>query len=202
MENNKAVSETVFSQIRERITRIVSSDRYKYVLMACLWVGILLGCVTRSVYGGAEDWRGLVEGYCKNSFTAFICVAPVTLGFLVFLFALAPFYYSRLLIYPLSAIRGMGFGALICGAVQRGGLMELCFASLVLLPFCAANCVIAVYAGEYALGFRPSRNGWNEGLSKKLNMHAVKMMTFYLVIAGMTCGVFAASCFLFGQFLI
>ncbi len=202
MENNKAVSETVFSQIRERITRIVSSDRYKYALMTCLWVGILLGCVTRSVYGGAEDWRGLVEGYCKNSFTAFICVAPVTLGFLVFLFALAPFYYSRLLIYPLSAIRGMGFGALICGAVQRGGLMELCFASLVLLPFCAANCVIAVYAGEYALGFRPSRNGWNEGLSKKLNMHAVKMMTFYLVIAGMTCGVFAASCFLFGQFLI
>lgn len=202
MENNKAVSDTVFSKIRVIISGVVSNDRYKYALIACLWAGIVFGCVTRSVYGSAADWRGLVEGYCKNPFTAFICVAPVTMGFLTVLFALAPFYYSRLLIYPLSAIRGMGFGALICGAVQLGGLMELCFASLVLLPFCAVNCVIAVYAGEYALGFRPSRNGWNEGLSKKLNMHAVKMMTFYLVIAGMTCGVFAALCFLFGQLLI
>ncbi len=202
MDNHQAVSNHAFTAAWNQMTRLVRQDKYQFALIACLAVGILFGSLTQALYGSPADWQNSVEGYCRGFRPALMSVAPVTVGYVTAMFACAAFLYSRTIIYPLSAVRGMGFGALICGAMQCGSLRELCFAALVLLPYCVANCVIAVYAGEYALGFRPSFNGWNEGMSDRLALHACKMLALYLTMSALSCVVFAFSCCLFGQYLI
>lgn len=189
-------------QIYRVMAGMILRDRYKVELAVCLSVGILFGCVTQSVYGGNGDWQGLTEAYCAGFWPALLAVAPVTIGLIAALFAAAPFEFVRLLIYPASAVRGMGLGALICGAVQRGSLRELCFASLVLLPYAVASCVTTVYAGEYALGWRESFTGENEGMTRSLLLHTLKMLCFYLALAALTCVVFAVSCVAFGTYLM
>ena len=202
MKNSETAADTSASRMWERLRQIISQDRYKWELIACLAVGILFGCVTQSVYGNRRDWVGLTERYCIGLKQPFWYVAPITVGFLVAIAICSSFRTARYLVFPLAAFRGMGFGALICGAMQLAQLRELCFSALVLLPYCVCNCVIAVYAGEYALGFRPSFNGWNEGLSNKLIWHGIKMFVFYMAAALLSCAVFAVSCCYFGRYLI
>ena len=131
-----------------------------------------------------------------------LSVGPVTLGFLATIFVCAPFRYSRLLIYPGTAVRGMGIGALLCGAMQCGNLREMCFAVLALLPYATVNCLIAVYAGEYALGMGEAFSGENGGMTKCLLLHTFKMVAFYLALSALSCVVFAETCRLFGLYLI
>lgn len=200
-EKNSFVDKMLYS-VYKKITEIISQDRYKFELVVCLMVGILFGCVTQSIYGGCSDWRNALDGYCSGFLPALRAIVPVTLGFIAALFAAAPFEYVRLLIYPAAAIRAMGLGALLCGAVQCGSLRELCFATLVILPYAAANCVIAAYAGEYALGLKESFNRENQGMTKRLILHTLKMLSYYLVLAALSCAVFAATCRLFGTRLI
>ena len=199
-EKNTLGDETLY-HVYKTIAGIISRDRYKFEMIVCLATGILFGCVTQTVYGNRGEWSGAVEWYCSGLFPALRAIAPVTLGFVAVIFAAAPFEYFRLLILPASAIRAMGLGALLCGAMQCGSLRELCFASLALLPYAAANCVIAVYAGEYVLGLKESFSRDNEGLTKRLILHTVKMLSFYLLLAALSCVVFAATCLLFGAYL-
>ena len=131
-----------------------------------------------------------------------ICIAPITTGFIVLIFILAFSRLTRCLIYPASVFRGMGIGTLLCGAVQCGRLRELCFATIVLLPYAAVNCALAIQAGEYALGYRESFSGEHGGMTGRLIVHAVKMVSLYLVAAVITCLLFAGSCYLFGKYLI
>ena len=191
-----------FMSFTKLVKELISQDRHRIELSVCLTVGILFGCVTQSVYGNGSVWYGLTEAYCSGWVPAFLSVAPVTLAFPVLLFVCAPFEGTRLLIYPSAAVRSMGLGSLICGAVQSGSLRELCFGTLVLLPYATVSCVVAVYAGEYALGFRTSMTGWNDGLTDRLCLHAIKMLLFYFVLSALSCAVFALSCVLFGRYLI
>ena len=199
-DKNTLGDETLY-HVYKTIAGIISRDRYKFEMIVCLATGILFGCVTQTVYGNRGEWSGAVEWYCSGLFPALRAIAPVTLGFVAVIFAAAPFEYFRLLILPASAIRAMGLGALLCGAMQCGSLRELCFASLALLPYAAANCVIAVYAGEYALGLKASFSRENEGLTKRLILHTVKMLSFFLLLAALSCVVFAVTCLLFGTYL-
>lgn len=177
-------------------------ERHKIEMILSLSAGIVFGCVTQAIYGSREEWNGIAEAYCAGVGKAFAAIAPVSVGFIVLLFLFAQSELSRMLIAPAAALRGMGIGALLCGTLQAASLRELCFASLVLLPYGVTSCVIAVYAGEYALGFRESISGWNEGLSDKLVIHAIKMTTFYLLLSACSCAVFAVSCHWFGKALI
>lgn len=190
------------SIIKNRIAEMASIDRHKFELTVCLSVGIIFGCITQALYGSKSEWAGLPEGYCTGFLSAFLAVAPVTLGYTAGIFACAPFSIARMLIYPGAAIRGMGLGALFCGAMQCGSLREMCFDAIVMLPYAAANCVLAVYAGEYALGLKESFTSENEGLTGSLVLHTIKMLSFYLAVAALSCVAFAASCLLFGKYLI
>ncbi len=192
----------LLTQILKRLAELKASDKYRYELIACLTVGILFGCVTQSIYGNKGEWNGILERYCSGFMPPLLAVFPVTFGFWAYLFVCAPFYFSRLLIYPGTAIRGMGFGALICGAMQCGSLREMCFAFLALLPYAVVNCVMAVYAGEYALGMRDAFSDENEGMTKHLIIHTVKMAAFYLALFVLSCVMFAGTCRMFGLFLI
>lgn len=200
-EMNTYADETLY-RIYIKLSGVISRDRYQFELILCLTLGILFGCVTQSVYGGSSDWKGVLAGYCAGFLPSLRAVFPVTLGFVAAVFAVAPFAYVRLLIYPLSAVRAMGLGALCCGALQCGSLREVSFASIVLLPYAAVNCLIAVYAGEYALGLRESFTGENQGLTRSLIVHTLKMLSCYLALAALSCVVFALSCLLFGIYLI
>ena len=200
-ETNNGMAGVLLTAI-QKLCGVISRDRYKFELIFCLAEGILFGCVTQTVYGKNQEWCGVVESYCAGFWQALQAVAPVTLVFLAALFAAAPFEYLRLLIYPAVAVRSMGLGALIGGPLQCGNLREMCFASLVILPYAAANCTICVYAGEYALGLRTAFNGENEGMRNNLILHALKMLLFYLMLAALSCAVFAASCMLFGVYFI
>lgn len=188
--------------VMKKLSELISSDKYKYEIIACLTVGILFGCITQSLYGSSGEWKGILEKYCSGFMQPLLSVIPVTLGFLAAIFVCAPFQTARLLIYPGAAVRGMGIGALLCGAMQCGSLREMCFTALALLPYAVANCVIAVYAGEYALGLSEAFSGENEGMTKRLVFHTFKMGFFYLFLAALSCLVFAGTCRLFGLYLI
>ena len=204
MENTgNALEKTIIiGRVKKKMAEFILSEKYKYELMACLAAGILFGCVTQSLYGSSGEWRGILEKYCSGFLQPFFSVAPVTLGFLAAVFACAPFRFLRLLIYPGSAVRGMGMGALLCGAMQCGSLREMCFAALALLPYSAANCVIALYAGEYALGWIEAFSDENGGMTRRLLIHTVKMTALYLSLSALSCVVFAETCRLFGLHLI
>ena len=188
--------------LKKKAVGILSCDRYRWEILACLSAGVFLGCITQAVYGGRSEWSGVIEKYCAGFLPAFITVAPVTLGFAATVFLCGTMEYLRLLIYPASAFRGMGLGALVCGALQSGGLRELSFAALLLLPYAAASCVLTVYSGEYALGLKGTFTSENAGLTRNLMLHLLKMMSFYLAVAAIICAVFAVSCVYFGQYLI
>ena len=204
MENveKNLLKDSTFYFAYKKIYRCILRDRYKFRMLICLTVGILLGCITQSVYGESHSWQDVLECYCYDFFTPLCAVFPVTLGFVAVLFVAASASYIRLVIYPLSAVRAMGIGALLCGALQCGSLRELCFATLVLLPYSAINCVITVYAGEYALGLKESFTCENEALTRSLIIHSFKMLLFYLAIAATSCVLFAGSCVFFGAYLM
>lgn len=187
---------------QKKYSHVIARDKHKFEMLACISFGIISGCVTQAIYGVNNEWSGLVDKYCGGFWCAFAAIAPVTLGFAAAIFICTPFKYLRLLIYPASVFRGMGLGALICGAIQSGSLREMCFAALALLPYSAASCVITVYAGDYALGLKESFTDENRGLTNSLLMHALKMLLLYLLIYAVVCTVFAATCKFFGRNLI
>ncbi|MBQ9901665.1 MAG: hypothetical protein IJM51_04675 [Clostridia bacterium] len=189
-------------RLLKRVAEINKYDRYQYEIIACLTLGILFGCVTQSLYGHGNDWQGTLEGYCAGFIPPMKAVTPVTLGFLAAIFLCAPFRFARLIIYPGTVFRGMGFGALICGALQRGSLREMAFAALALLPYTAANCVFTVYAGEFALGLSEAFTSENRGMTGNLLLHTAKMTSFYLAISAASCFIFAGTCRFFGLYLI
>ena len=203
MENSViSASRNKLKSVWEKTAETVRSDKHKYEMIACLTAGILFGCVTRAIYGNGGDWNGVLAGYCSGFAKALLSVTPATVIFLACVFFCAPFRITRLLIYPGIVFRGMGFGALICGAVQCGSLRELCFSALALQPFAAASCVIAVYAGEYALGLNEAFSGENKGMTRSLLLHCAKMGAFYLLLSVLSCVIFAGTCRLFGLYLI
>ena len=198
-ENDPQAEESGLSALLTQLMQL-TREKYKIGLLACLLLGITLGSLTQAVYGSA--WNGLTDAYCAGWRTALQCIAPVTLGFVGAMLLCAPFRFTRLLIAPAACVRGMGLGALICGVTQMGTLRELCFAALVLLPYAVTNAALAVYAGEYALGLRGAFTQRNAGLTGRLALHTAKMTVFYLMIAALSCGVFALSCLGFGRYLM
>ena len=200
-EASKLHNSVLFLFIRKTVA-VFSCDGYKLKMVLCLFAGILIGCVTQAVYGREGDWTQLVVQYCNGFVPAFIAVAPMAIGLAAVMFICAPFAYLRGLIYPASVFRAMGLGALICGAVQYGSLRELCFAALILLPYSAADCVITTFAGEYTLGFKGAFTRENQGLTKGLVIHTLKMFLLYLSLDGLNCAMFAAACMYFGRHLI
>lgn len=180
----------------------ISEEKYKFALLACLLLGILTGSISRCLYGSTGAWSGVVNAYCGGFWWALLEIAPVTLGFVAALFACAPFRTARLLICPAVCFRGMGIGALICGVIQAEGLMGLCFAALVLLPYSLLNAGLTVQAGEFALGLRASLHQSNTGLQQSVTRHTLGIFALCLLAAALSCGLFALSCAGFGKYLM
>ena len=185
-----------------RVLKEMAKEKDKLALLGCLLLGMVLGGVTRCVYGGANAWSGVVTAYCSGFWWALLEIAPVTLGFVAALFALAPFRATRLLIAPAVCFRGMGIGALICGVIQAEGLMGLCFAALVLLPYVLLNGWLSVRAGEFSLGLRTSLRQPNAGLQRSVMRHTLGVFALCLLTAAFSCGLFALSCAGFGKYLL
>lgn len=185
-----------------RVLKWISEEKYKLALLACLITGLLTGGASRCIYGGANAWSGVVNAYCRSFAWAILEIGPVTLGFIAVLFACAPFRGTRLLIYPAVCFRAMGISALTCGIIQAEGLMGLCFAGLVLLPYALLNAWLAVYTGEFALGLRASLGQPNSELRRGLMRHTLGNFALCLLAAALSCCLFAISCVGFGKYLL
>lgn len=184
------------------VLQLMIHEKNKLTLVTCLLLGLVMGGVSRCIYGGAETWSGVVGAYCGSFELAALEIAPVTLGFVAVIFACAPFGATRLLIYPAVCFRAMGIGALTCGVIQAEGLMGLCFAALVLLPYALVNLWLAVCAGEFALGLRASLRQRNTDLQRSVTLHTLGIFALCLMAAALSCGLFALSCAGFGKYLL
>ena len=203
MQNTEAAFGNGMASKLSLLFDLLKREKYRAALTACVMAGVFFGSLTQAVYGDRRIWENAVSLYCANFLaSSLLLIAPVTLGFIAAVFLLSLFPLARPLIYPAAVFRGLGIGSLICGAFQYGNLRELCFAVLVLLPYAAVNCALAVYSGEYALGLKESFTRQNEGLAGKLYGHALKMFLSYLAAAVLSCLLFAASCYCFGKYLL
>lgn len=185
-----------------RVLKMMAEEKYKLALLTCLLLGMIMGSASRCVYGSAGAWSGVVAAYCSGFWWAVLEIAPITIGFVAALFAFAPFRVTRLLICPAVCVRGMGIGALVCGVIQAEGLMGLCFAALVLLPYSLINSWLAVQAGEFALGLRVSLRQPNTELQWSIMRHTLGIFALCLLAAALSCGLFALSCAGFGKYLL
>lgn len=185
-----------------RMLKMIGEEKYKISIFACLILGLIMGVVSRLIYGGAGTWSGVAAAYCSSFEWAILEIAPVTLGFIASIFACAPFGATRLLIYPAVCFRAMGIGALICGVIQAEQLMGLCFSALVILPYAIINLWLTVRAGEFALGMRASLLQQNLALKRGIMLHTLGVFFLCLLVAALSCGLFAISCVGFGKYLL
>lgn len=187
---------------KEWLHLLLEQDKYRLILIICVMAGILAGSFTQACYGNTLQWTHAIETYCSGFLPAFLTIAPITVGIIAVIFLCAVMSFSRWLIYPATVFRGLGIGSLFCGALQCGRIKELCFATIVLLPYLVVSCLLTVLAGEYALGLRHSFTRENEGMKGSLVTHAMKMFTLYMGAAVISCLLFGGSCTLFGKYLI
>lgn len=199
MDNLKEIRK---SENNHRIMKVIAEEKDKFVLFGCLAFGVALGSISCAVYGSSDGWKGVVESYCGNYIGAAISMTAVTVGFVIIMFLCGLFRVTRLLIYPSVCFRGMGLGTLICGIIQASGIMGLCFAAMVTLPYAVISSVLAVYAGEYSLGIYSSFGQKNSGLTKGLVLHSLKIFAVCLLVSILSCALFVISCKAFGIYLL
>lgn len=199
MDNLKEIRK---SENCHRIMKVIAEEKNKFALFGCLAVGVALGSISCAAYGSSNVWSGIVESYCGNYIGAAISVTAVTIGFVIIIFLCGLLKTTRLLIYPAVCFRGMGLGSLICGIIQAGGIMGLCFAALVTLPYAVVSSALAVYAGEYSLGIYSSFGQKNSGLTRGLVLHTLKIFSVCLLVSILSCALFVISCRAFGIYLL